>query len=156
MDNFSDDNDNNYENISGENRIHDKITAIKNIAKSYEKRVEGCIWDSEKNAWKYKNHALAGQDFITSTVGILTSFCESSNLITTKSILSFKMQCYENLYKVNNMALNCDTLPASNYRTVFGMFKDSLLNIGDIIVGGRDMLKEIFKKDFVDKIEEDF
>lgn len=153
---MDDDYDNNYENISGEVKIHDKITSIKNIAKSYEKRMEGCVWDSEKNAWKYKNHSLAGQDFITSTVGILTSFCESSNLITTKSSHDFKVQCFEILYKVNNMILNSDVVPAMHQRTIFMMFKDSMFNIGDIITGSRDLLKDVFKKELEEKMEDNF
>lgn len=136
---------NEYETtITGEDNLHNKITAIKNMAKSYEMRLKGFKWDITNNSWIPNNTALVGKNFIDLTVGILTSFCESANLLTTKDEESFAIQYADAFYKVNVLALNDETLRDNKYRSVIKMFKDTLRNIGDILIGSREIMQMSF------------
>lgn len=132
--------------ITGEVKLTDKVTAIKNFAKSYEMRLRGGTFDTTTNSWVIKNKALVGSDFINLTTGILTSFCENANLFTTKKADKFLFEYADAFYKVNGMCLNDISIKENKYRPALKMFKDTLGNIGDIITGSKDSLKDIFKK----------
>lgn len=133
--------------ISGERNLYDKITAIKNLAKSYDMRVRGFKWDSSNDRWLPSGKALTGSNFITQSVGIITSFAEPANLMTDKTPEKFQMEMADGFYRINTMILNDESIPQENYRAVIKMFKDTMSNIGDIITGSKDTLKHIFGKD---------
>ena len=132
--------------IQGESNLTDKVTAIKNFAKSYEMRLRGGTFDTSTNSWIIKNKALVGNDFINLTTGILTSFCENSNLFTTKDKDKFLFEFADAFFKVNVMCLNDDSLKEENYKPALKMFKDTMSNVGDIITGSKEDLKSIFDK----------
>ena len=136
--------------IQGEKKLTDKVTAIKNFAKSYEMRLRGGVFDTTTNGWVLKNKALVGSKFINLSTGVLTSFCENANLFTTKDKDKFLFEFADAFYKVNGLCLNDVSVKESYYRSALKMFKDTLSNIGDIITGSKDSLKAIF-----DKYEED-
>ena len=142
--------------MQGEQSLSGKITSIKNFAKSYEMRLRGGTFDSTSNSWIIKNKALVGDDFINITTGILTSFCESANLFTDKDYDKFLFEFSDAFFKVNVMCLNDISLKERKYRGVLKMFKDTLSNIGDIITGSKDSLKDIFKhyEEPPEKVEE--
>jgi hypothetical protein len=145
-------------NIRDETTLHNKVTAIKSLAKSYQKRLEGFRWDSSSSEWKPFGKALVGQDFITETTGIITSYCEYANLITTKDENKALFEYGDAFYRVNGMYLNYDDelCPAEHYRSVIKMFKDTLGNVIDIITGSGDKLKDIFKKFEEEKEQESY
>lgn len=126
--------------------IPDKITALRNMSISYEMRLRGGVFDTNTNSWIIKNRALAGENFINNTTGIITSFCENVNLFTTKNREQFILEYSDAFFKVNNMALNDLTINEQNYKPVIKMFKDTLGNIGDVILGSKDSLKGVFDK----------
>lgn len=133
--------------ISGERNLPDKITAIKNLSKSYEMRLRGFKLDSSNDKWGISGKALAGSDFIAQTTGIITSFAEPANLMTTKTPEKYIMEFADAFYRVNTMLLNDESIPQQNYRAVIKMFKDTMSNLGDIITGARQVMQKIFDQD---------
>lgn len=134
--------------ISGEHNLRDKFTAIKNLAKSYEMRLRGFKWSTSGEKWvHYGDKALTGGNFITSTTGIISSFTEYANLITTKDKEKFARQYMDAFMRVNVMMLNDPTVPAKNYRAVIKMFKDTMDNTGDIITGSRELTRSSFREE---------
>jgi hypothetical protein len=134
------------QNVNEGRNIPDKITGLRNMAISYEMRLRGGVFSPAANSWVIKNKALAGEDFINQTTGILTSFCENVNLFTTKKDDKFLLEFADAFYRVNVFCLNDNSIVASNYRAVIKMFKDTLSNIGDVILGSKDSLKGVFEK----------
>lgn len=132
--------------IQGEGKLTDKVTSIKNFAKSYEMRLRGGTFDTTTNSWIIKNKALVGSDFINLSTGILMSFCESANLFTTKDKDKFLFEFADAFFKVNGFCLNDVSLKVRNYKPALKMFKDTLGNIGDIITGSKEDIKGIFNK----------
>lgn len=126
--------------------IPDKITALRNMAVSYEMRLRGGVYNSSTGSWVLKNKSLAGQEFINQTTGMLTSFCENVNLFTTKKEDKFLLEFADAFYRVNVFCLNDQTVPVETYRAVIKMCKDTLSNIGDVILGSKDTLKGVFEK----------
>lgn len=131
--------------ISGEGKLPDKISAIKNLAKSYNMRTRGFGWNTSNDSWIITGKALAGSDFINETTGIITSFAEPANLMTTKEPQKFLMEFADAFFRVNTMAVNDISIPQVTYRALIKMFKDTMSNIGDIITGSREVYKEIYK-----------
>ena len=131
--------------ISGEHKLPDKISAIKNLAKSYNLRVRGFSWNTSNDSWIIAGKALAGSDFINETTGIITSFAEPANLMTTKDPQKFLMEFADAFFRVNTAAVNDLSIPQSTYRALIKMFKDTMSNIGDIITGSREIYREIYK-----------
>jgi hypothetical protein len=130
--------------IQGERKVKDKITALKNLSKSYEMRMRGFHQNTTGDSWYASGVALAGEDFIRQSSGILNSFTESVNLITDKDREKFVMEFLDAFYRVNTMALNDPTVPTENYRAVIKMFKDTLSNTGDVITGSKGMFDKVF------------
>lgn len=140
--------------VNGERSVNDKITALKNIAKSYEMKLKGYKLSSNNEKYEISGRALAPEDIITASTGILGSYTEYSNLITTKHPDKFAYESADAFFKVNVMLLNHDGLKSENYRTVLKMFKDSMSNVGDIICGSRSFMEKIVHKE--EPKEEDF
>lgn len=131
--------------IAGERTLLDKFTALKNLSKSYDMKMRGFKLDTSNDNWVIAGKALAGSDFITQSTGIISSFSESANLITTKEKEKYMMEFADAFYRVNTMILNDQSIKQENYRAIIKMFKDTMSNIGDIITGSRAMLDPIFK-----------
>lgn len=131
--------------VTGEKRLHDKITALKNLAKSYDMKINGFKLNTSNDSWQISGEALATSMFITQSTGILSSFAENANLITTKTYDKFVMEFSDAFFKVNGMIVNDPGIAQENHRALIKMFKDTLSNIGDIIVGSKEMMKKIFE-----------
>lgn len=130
--------------LTGERSLPEKITALKNLAKSYDMKMNGWKLDSSNDRWVISGKALAGSKLINQTTGILSSFAENANLLTTKTQEKFLMEFTDSFFKANVMILNDQATPADNHRAVIKMFKDTLSNIGDIITGSKSTLQKIF------------
>lgn len=133
--------------IQGEGRIPDKITAIKNIAVTYNLLLRGYSINPATNKYQISGKALIGSRFINQTTNILHSFCEYSNLITTKDMEKFSMEFADAFFRVNAMLVNDQTRTKHTYRAVIKIFKDRMSAIGDIITGSRELTQEIFKNE---------
>lgn len=134
---------NNYE-VSGERNLPDKITALKNLAKSFDMKMNGFKLDTGNEQWIIAGTALAGGTLINQATGIISSFAENANLITTKQAEKFLMEFTDAFFKVNVMILNDPNTPSENYKAVIKMFKDTLSNIGDIITGSKSTMVKVF------------
>lgn len=132
----------NSEEITGEETLRSKSTALKNMAKSYEKRVSGWGWNQNDNSWEIKGPALAGSQLIQDSTSIILSFCETANLITTKDELRFKAQFFDAFHRINAMCTNSRQVFQERYRAFIKIFKDTMQNVGDIIVGSRKLIRE--------------
>lgn len=126
--------------------MHDKVTALKNFAISYEAKLRGGVYDASTGKFKYINKALVGNDFINKTTGMINTFAEEANLFTTKDREKFILEFADLFYRVNVFCLNDPTLPADNYRSVIKIAKDTVSNLGDIFLGSKDSIKGIFEK----------
>lgn len=138
--------DNEENEITGERNLTDKLTALKNLAKSYEMRCRGYRPSGNNDKWQITGKALAGTNFINQSTGILMSFAEPANLITTKLPEKFQREMADAFFRVNVACLNDETITMHNYRTVIKMFKDTMSNIGDIIVGSKGTLSPLFRQ----------
>lgn len=130
--------------ITGERNLPDKLTALKNLAKSFDMKMSGFKLDTSNDKWVIAGKALTGSDFITQSTGIISSFAENANLITTKTADKFLMEFADAFYRTNVMLLNDMSIPQDNYRAVIKMFKDTMSNIGDIITGSKSAMVKIF------------
>ena len=133
--------------VSGEITLKDKITAIKNLSKSLELRLRGYMYNTSNEKWNVVGFSLAGKDFINKVVGMVNSFSETANLITTKNEEKFFVQYADFFRRLNNLLLNDETITAENYRTIIKMCKDTMVNIGDIITGSRDFISKSMVND---------
>lgn len=124
--------------------IPSKISALRNITKSYEMKIRGFKLDSNNGKWLINSKALASSNVITQSVGVLSSFTEDINLITTKTMEKFIMEFTDAFFKINGVILNDEASPAITHRAVLKMFKDSMSNTGDIITGSRHMFSKVF------------
>jgi len=135
---------NNVHEVSGERTLPDKITALKNLAKSFDMKMNGYKSSSTTDQWVIAGEALAGSNLINLATGILSSFAENANLMTTKNSEKFLMEFTDAFFKVNGMILNDPATPSENHRAVIKMFKDTLSNIGDIITGSKSTVSKVF------------
>ena len=131
--------------VTGEGTLPDKITALKNLAKSYDMKMRGFKLDTSNDKWVIAGKALSGSDLITQSTGIISSFAENANLMTTKPPEKFLREFADAFYRINTQILNDMSTPMENYRAVIKMFKDTMSNIGDIITGSKSSLEGIFK-----------
>ena len=130
----------NIEELKGK----DRVSAIKSLVRSLELRLRGYEWNDKGTKFKYTGNALAGNSVISKAVGLLQPFCEESNLITTKNKETFSKQKYEINSTFNATLLTDISCPASNYRVIMKMFKTTLQNIGDIILGSRNIIDSFY------------
>ena len=135
---------NNNSDITGEKTLPDKITALKNLAKSFEMKMCGYKPDTSNDKWVIAGEALAGSSAIDQASGIIYSFAENANLFTTKTADKFLIEFTDAFYKTSVSILNDQATPSENHRAVIKMFKDTLSNIGDIITGSKQTLSKIF------------
>ena len=134
-----------YEGVS-EKSIPDKITTLKSLAISFEMKCKGFKFDVANNKWvpSGTGMALAGSNTIDAGSGIIATFAENINLITSKDIEKFTMEFTDAFFKFNVMLLNDPATPAENHKPVIKMFKDTLSNIGDIITSSKGLIGKVF------------
>jgi len=135
---------NHNHDISGEKNLPDKMTALKNMAKGFEMKMSGFKLDTSNEKWIIAGKALATSDLISKASGIIGTYTENINLITTKSPEKFLMEFTDAFFKVNVMILNDEGIPADNHRAIIKIFKDTMSNIGDVITGSRILVQKVF------------
>lgn len=136
------------------NSIIDNLTDIKDIVRGFELGLRGYVWDSRGNSYKHSTDALASDNFISSAVNLLQTFAEKTNLLTTKKYEKFMFQYWEIVSRC--IAFTCESgvgLPKKNQQNIIKMFKSCLSNIGDIIVGNRELTGKIIYNN--DEVKQD-
>jgi len=122
----------------------DRTTAIKKLVRSLELRLRGYEWSGNGDTFIYTGDVLAGEEVIAKAMTLLQPFCEEANLITTKEFQVFSRQKYDINSAFNATLLTSEDCPAKNYVIIMTAFKATLQNIGDIILGSKNFMQNIF------------
>lgn len=130
-----------------EKDVTSKATSIKLMVRSLELRLAGYKWDAKGDKFVYTGNVLCGNNIITKATGLLDSFCQDSNLITGKQKETFAKQKYEICSVFNDILLSDMGCPAENQKTIMKMFKMVLINIGDIILDSKELMRPLFSKE---------
>lgn len=128
----------------GNNELKEKATALKHSVRSFELRLKGYKWSSDGSKFINTGEVLAGNHVIQKAISLLQAFSEDANIITNKSDKTFSKQKYRVCSTMNNTLLVEGTSYAENYNVIMQEFTDTLQNIGDIILGSKDLLKYQF------------
>ena len=126
------------------NELKEKATALKHAVRSFELRLKGYKWSADGSKFIYTGEVLAGNHVIQKAISLLQPFCEDANIITNKSDRTFSKQKFRVCSTFNNTLLVEGTSYAENYQVIMQEFMDTLQNIGDIILGSKDLLKYQF------------
>jgi len=140
--------------IETDKNISEKVTKINSISMNYKFILEGKSFIPEDNVYKQTSLALAGKRFINLSYSILNSFSEESNLITKKDMDKFIVQFEDAFVKVNDAGLLDRTISEKDLRLIIKIFKDKLMNIGDIITGSSGNMDKVFTK-YQDDLDND-
>lgn len=132
-----------------------ELLKINNIALEYKYTLEGKTLDESEGKWIQTGVALAGYDFIKITFSMMNSFAELANLVSAKKQLDFYMQYKDSVKKQFVLVRKDRSIIAKNKSSVMKLFKDKLLNIGDIICNTDGNMDSIVKGLEAKKDEED-
>lgn len=127
----------------GLNSYKEKSTSIKIMVRSLELRLGGQTWGKDSNSFKYIGRPLCSTDIINKAVVLLQPFAEESNLITIKDFETWSRQKWEINSSFNETLLTNAGCQSSNYKVILKSFKTTLQNIGDIILGSKNLMKSI-------------
>ncbi|MFX0132278.1 MAG: hypothetical protein ACFFDN_01400 [Candidatus Hodarchaeota archaeon] len=128
------------------NDFRSRATSIKAILRGVELKLQGHSWSSKGDKYIPVSDFLCGNSLINAIVGLLQPFAEESNLITIKSKEMFSSQKYEILTKINILIRKSPLeIPVENYSLVLTIAKTALQNIGDIILGSRNIIEDSLK-----------
>jgi len=130
--------------IAKETDLTNRVTQINKIALSYRMILEGKTFFEETGSFKQTGPAIAGKKFISLSYGVINSYSNESNLITEKDFDKFAIQFMDAFEKVNNLILRDRSISEKDYRVIIKLFKDKLMNIGDIITGASGNMEKIF------------
>lgn len=134
--------------------VSKKVTDIRKIAYNYRMILEGRTYIEESGGYEQTSPDIAGRNFRALTAGIINAYADESNLLTQKDFEKFAIQFVDAFEKVENMIMRDRSIEERDARPIFKLFKDSLMNIGDIITGSKENMKRIFDK-IQDKMRED-
>ena len=129
--------------------LQDKATELKKIVRTFELRLKGHKWADSGKTFGYTGDVLAGDVVIQKATALLQPFCEEVNLITSKQDKAFSKQKYRVRCVMNDTLIANGTTPASNYSAIMQIFDDTLQNIGDVILGAKDLIEPSFGKEDV-------
>jgi len=121
----------------------DRSTSIKILVRSLELRLQGKRWLGSGDKYSDGGTALCGMSVINKLTSLLQPFCEESNLITIKDILTFERQKFHTNKTMNAILMEDSTTTAQENRVIFEMFANTLQNIGDIILGSKAFMRDI-------------
>lgn len=133
-----------YTDFTQGKELRDKTTSIKRMVRSLELRLKGNVWSADGNKFVYTGEVLAGDKVVQKATGLLQPFCEEANLITIKEFKTFSKQKYRVNSTFNSTLLAEGTSIAGNYGVIMQMFMDTLQNIGDIILGSKELMSHSF------------
>jgi len=125
------------------NSFRETATSIKILVRSLELRLSGKKWLGKGNEYSEGGVPLCGTSVINKATALLHPFCEESNLITMKDITTFERQKYNTNRTLNALLMENSTTNAQDNKIIFEMFANTLQNIGDIILGSKQLMKDI-------------
>lgn len=133
-----------------------ELLRINNLALEYKYTLEGKTLNESKGKWEQRNLSKAGNDFIDVTFSMMNSYAEQANLITSKSKDDFYMQYKDSVRKQFVLVRKDRSITANLKSSIMKLFKDKLLNIGDIICNTKGNMEAIVKGLEAKKKEEDW
>lgn len=132
--------------VGKDKSLQDKVTRIKNVAISYRMILEGKTFIEEEGAFVQTRPAIAGNHFTSLSYGIVNSFAEDSNLLTQKDLEKFNIQFIDAFVKIEMLSLRDRSICERDQRAILKLFKDTLINIGDVITGSKENMEKVFAK----------
>lgn len=128
-----------------DNDVVDKVTSLKHIVTDYQMNLEGKSYDTEKGGYVQTGKALAGQEFIKLSSGILMNYAEEANFLTCKDKDTFIMQFKDAHEKVNlSLSMRNRAVPERTQRAILKMWKDAFWNISEIIINSKGNMEKVF------------
>lgn len=135
-----------FVSFTKEKNISDKVTKINELALSYKMVLEGKTYLEDQGGYKQTGPAIAGKHFIALSYGILNAYASQANLLTKKDMGRFAYQFIDAFEKIENLSLRDRSISEKDQRTVLKLFKDTLMNIGEIITGSAGNMEKVFTK----------
>lgn len=137
--------------------IQEKITQINKFALDFRMLLEGKEYSEEKGGYKQGTQALCSASTISKLTGIIQNYSQNANLISSKDEEKFVIQLYDAWTKQQNVLLRDRATPERNHRVISKIFKDCLVNMGDIITNSSKNMERIFsgfaKAENIDEME---
>lgn len=124
--------------------IQEKVTNISKFVMDFRMILEGKQYLEDKSGYQQVGKALCSFSTISKLAGIITNYSQNSNLITKKDEDKFNIQLYDAWTKQQNVLLRDKATPEVNHRTITKIFKDCLVNIGDIITNSDKNMERVF------------
>ena len=131
------------------------ILMLNSIAKEYRAILEGKKREEGTEKYVQVTTAIASQKFIDVTYGILNSFSEQSNLVTSKDEETFFIQYTDAFNKINNLMLQDRAISPDVQSSIIKLVKDRLKNIGDIITNNKNNMDAVIGRIGEEDREED-
>ena len=129
----------------------DKITNIKNLARSFELRLLGYEWDDAGQKFRYNGNVLCGTETAKILVGLIQPFSESISLIGELDRLTYEKRFYNLMRTVNSKLIKQEDCPTENYEVIWEMFKNTLDNITDVTIKSKSFIGKIFNPEKEEK-----
>ena len=139
-------NDEAFVNFKVDKEVSKKVTKLTQFAVAFRMTLEGKHYDEEKGGYRQTAKAIAGKRFIAKANGILMSYATEANLLTQKNIETFVIQYADACRKIESELLRDRSISEKNTRVIFKMFKDTLFNIGEVIVGYKENIQAVLGK----------
>lgn len=121
----------------------ERLLKINNIPLEYKATLEGKKKDEETGEYIQVGKAMASSNFIRISFSILNSFGDQSNIVSKKQIETFFIQFRDAFNKINAMILRDRAIDEKNTSGIIKMFKDKMLNLGEIISGNDKRIIEM-------------
>jgi len=125
-------------------KIKDKVTSLRCFLDEFQKRLEGYEYVSAKEKLVYTGRVLAGSKTIQKLVALLSPFAENTNLIGEVKVEEYYRKKYRLHSTVNSILLTSNDVPVDNYNTIMETFKSNFVNIGNVILSSKSLLKAQF------------
>jgi hypothetical protein len=137
--------------------IQEKVTQINQFALDFRMILEGKEFREELGGYRQCTRALCSFQTITLLSGIVQNYAQNCNLISKKDDEKFSIQLYDAWSKQQNVLLRDRATPERTHRVISKIFKDCLVNIGDIITNSDKNMERVFaafnKADTMDEYE---
>lgn len=124
--------------------LQNKVTQLNQFAMDFRMLMEGKTYKEEKGGYVQTGPALCSKDAINKLTGIIQNFAQNPNLISKKDDEKFSIQLYDAWSKQQNVLLRDRGTPEENHRVISKIFKDCMVNIGDIITNTSQNMQKIF------------
>lgn len=133
------------------NSVQGKATSIKSAIRVMELRLRGYEWSAKNDKYFYTGRVLAGPIVINKATSLLQPFAEEANLITGKQFSTFSKQKWEVCSTFNKTLLAELGCWSEDYEVVMKIFKNSVQNIGDVILTSKEVLKDWYGQSSVEE-----